>query len=93
MHMQSDTGKSSFQLKARHGVERVNSHVHLHVPAACALYDAPEDGCILHPEHVEQGKCNKVTLNNLHQAGLNKPIIFNTSSTHYMEEKKFQSTL
>ena len=39
-------------------------------------YDAPEDGCILHPKHVEQGKCNKVTtLNNLHQAGLNKPII------------------
>ena len=34
----------------------------------------PEDGCILHPKHVEQGKCNKVTLNNLHQAGLNKPI-------------------
>jgi len=28
----------------------------------------------LHPKHVEQGKCNKVTLNNLHQAGLNKPI-------------------
>jgi len=20
---------------------------------ACALYDAPEDGCILHPKHVE----------------------------------------
>ena len=50
--------------------------MHLHVPAACALYDAPEDGCILHPKHVEQGKCNKVTLNNLHQAGLNKPILF-----------------
>ena len=59
---------------ARHGVVRVNSHVHLHVPAACALYDAPEDGCTLHPKHVEQGKCNKVTLNNLHQAGLNKRI-------------------
>ena len=58
----------------QHGMERVNSHVHLHVPAACALYDAPEDGCILHPKHVERGKCNKVTLNNLHQAGLNKPI-------------------
>ena len=43
-------------LEARHGVERVNSHVHLLVPAACALYDAPEDGCILHPKHVEQGK-------------------------------------
>ena len=46
---------------------------YVHVPAACALYDAHEDGCILHPKHVEQGKCNKVTLNNLHQAGLNKP--------------------
>ena len=56
---------------------RINTYshitVHLHVPAAGALYDAPEDGCILHPKHV-QGKCNKVTLNNLHQAGLNKPI-------------------
>ena len=50
--------------------------MHLHVPAACALYDASEDGCILHPKHVEQGKCNKVTLNNLHQAGLNKPTDF-----------------
>jgi len=48
--------------------------VHLHVPAACALYDAPEDGCILHQKHVEQGKCNKITLNNLHQGGLNKPL-------------------
>ena len=38
------------ELEARHGVERVNSHVHLHVPAACALYDAPENGCILHPK-------------------------------------------
>jgi len=64
------------QLEARHGVERVNSHVHLHVPAACALNDAPEDGCIWHPKYVERGKCNKVTLNNLHQAGLNKPEIF-----------------
>jgi hypothetical protein len=48
--------------------------VHLHVPAACGLYDAPEDGCIWHPKHVERGKCNKVTLNNLRQAGLNKPV-------------------
>ena len=70
------------ELEARHGVERVNSHVHLHVPAACALYDAPEDGCILHPKHVEQGKCNKVTLNNLHQVGLNKPIIETTLNPH-----------
>ena len=54
----------------------VYSHitVHLHVPAACGLYDAPEDGCIWHPKHVERGKCNKVTLNNLRQAGLNKPL-------------------
>ena len=54
----------------------VYSHitVHLHVPTTCALYDAPEDGCIWHPKHVERGKCNKVTLNNLHQAGLNKPV-------------------
>ena len=48
--------------------------MHLPVSAACALYDAPEDGCVLHPKHVEQGKCNKITLNNLHQAGLNKPL-------------------
>ena len=54
-------------------MERVNSHVHLPVSAACALYDAPEDGCVLHLKHVEQ-KCNKITLNNLHQAGPNKPI-------------------
>ena len=68
------------ELEARHDVERVNSHVHFHVPAACALYDAPEDGCILHSKHVEQGKCNKVTLNNLHQAGLNKPLLQINSS-------------
>ena len=65
MHMQSDTGKCRCELtrstpclasnlEARHGVERVNSHVHLHVPATCALYDAPEDECVLHPKHVEQ---------------------------------------
>ena len=65
---------SGWMLEARHGVERVNSHVHLHVPAACALYDAPEDGCIWHPKHVEWGKFNNVTLNNLHQADLNKPV-------------------
>ena len=33
---------------------------------------ACKDGCVLHPKHVEQ-KCNKITLNNLHQAGPNKP--------------------
>ena len=49
--------------------------VHLPVSAACALYDAPEDGCVLHPKHVEQKKFNKITLNNLHQAGPNKPTI------------------
>ena len=48
--------------------------MHLPVSAACALYDAPEDGCVLHPKHVEQNKkCNEITLNNLHQAGPNKP--------------------
>jgi hypothetical protein len=30
--------------------------VHLPVSSACALYDAPEDGCVLHPKHVEQKK-------------------------------------
>ena len=38
----------------RHGVEQVNSHVHLPVSSACTLYVAPENGCILHPKHVEQ---------------------------------------
>ena len=28
--------------------------VHLPVPSACTLYVAPEDGCVLHPKHVEQ---------------------------------------
>ena len=65
---------SGLQLQARHGVEQVNLHVHLPVSSACTLYVAPEDGCVLHPKHVEQGKCNKITLNNLHQAGLNKPL-------------------
>jgi hypothetical protein len=60
-------------LQARHGVEQVNSHVHLPVSSACTLYVAPEDGYVLYPKHVEQ-KCNKITLNNLHQAGPNKPI-------------------
>ena len=60
-------------MEARHGVERVNSHVHLTVSSACTLYDTPEDGCVLYPKHVEQ-KCNKITLNNLHQASHNKPI-------------------
>ena len=34
----------------------VYSHITVHLPvsAACALYDAPEDGCVLHPKHVEQ---------------------------------------
>jgi len=54
-------------------VEQVNSHVHLPVPSACTLCIAPEDGCVLRPKHVEQ-KCNKITLNNLHQAGPSKPI-------------------
>jgi len=41
-------------LEAKHGVERVTSHVQLPVSSACTLYDAPEDGCVLHPKHVEQ---------------------------------------
>jgi len=41
-------------LHARHGVEQVNSHVHLPVSSACKLYVAPEDGCVLHPKHVEE---------------------------------------
>ena len=35
-------------------VEQVNLHVHLPVPSACTFYIAPEDGCVLHPKHVEQ---------------------------------------
>ena len=42
------------QLQGRHGMEQVNSHVHLPVSSACTLYVAPEDGCVLHPKHVEQ---------------------------------------
>ena len=34
--------------------KQVNLHVHLPVPSACTLYIAPEDGCVLHPKHVEQ---------------------------------------
>jgi hypothetical protein len=30
-------------LEAKHGVERVTSHVQLPVSTACTLYDAPED--------------------------------------------------
>ena len=41
------------ELQARHGVEQVNSHVHLPVSSACTLYVAPEDGCVLYPKHVE----------------------------------------
>ena len=47
--------------------------MHLPVLSACTLYAVPEDGCALHPKHVEK-KCNKITLNNLHNAGPNKPI-------------------
>jgi len=42
----------------------------------------------LHPKHVEQGKCNKVTLNNLHQAGLNKPIQCNTLTVRFIQNKQ-----
>ena len=46
----------------------------LHFPCSTCFGCNIQHGCILHPKHVEQGKCNKVTLNILHQAGLNKPI-------------------
>ena len=42
------------QLESRRAVEQVNLHVHLPVPSACTFYIAPEDGCVLHPKHVEQ---------------------------------------
>ena len=29
-------------------------YVHLPVPSASTFYIAPEDGCVLHPKHVEQ---------------------------------------
>ena len=35
-------------------IKVVNIHVYLPVPSACTLYIAPEDGCVLHPKHVEQ---------------------------------------
>ena len=38
----------------RRTVEQVNLHVHLPVPTACTFYISPEDGCVLHPKHVEQ---------------------------------------
>ena len=28
--------------------------VQVPVPSACTFYIAPEDGCVLHPKHVEQ---------------------------------------
>ena len=59
----------------------------VHAAGTCVLYDAPEDGCILHPKHVAQGKCNKVTLNNLHQAGLNKPILFLQVANYHQDDE------
>ena len=41
-------------LESRRAVEQVNLHVHLPVPSACTFYIASEDGCVLHPKHVEQ---------------------------------------
>ena len=49
-----DTGKCTCELQARHGVEQINSHVHLPISSACTLYVVPEDGCVLHLKHVEQ---------------------------------------
>ena len=83
MHMQSDTGKctceltrstlclaSNFQSWKPDTAWNGSTHTCTYMYRLDVhLYDAPEDGCILHPKHVEQGKCNKVTLNNLHQAG------------------------
>ena len=40
--------------KSANWTENVNLHVHLTVPSACTFYIAPEDGCVLHPKHVEQ---------------------------------------
>jgi hypothetical protein len=66
MHMQSDTGKCTCELTrstpclasnlswkldtAWNGSTRTCTYLY---QTACALYDAPEDGCILHPKHVE----------------------------------------
>ena len=56
MHMQSDTGKCTCLL-TRWKLDTswngsTNTCTYLY-QTACALYDAPEDGCILHPKHVE----------------------------------------
>ena len=48
MHMQSDTGKCTCELPRSTPCLASNLY-----QTACALYDAPEDGCILHPKHVE----------------------------------------
>ena len=67
MHMQSDTGKCTCELTrstpclasisniwkpetAWNGSTHTCTYLY---QTACALYDAPEDGCILHPKHVE----------------------------------------
>ena len=55
MHMQSDTGKCTCALSwkldtAWNGSTHTCTYLY---QTACALYDAPEDGCILHPKHVE----------------------------------------
>ena len=55
MHMQSDTGKCTcaFSWKldtAWNGSTHTCTYL---CQTACALYYAPEDGCIVHPKHVE----------------------------------------
>ena len=48
------SNKQSQELESRRAVEQVNLHVHLPVPSVCTFYIVPEDGCVLHPKHVEQ---------------------------------------
>ena len=49
--------------------------MHLHVSAACGLYDAPDGWmCITSETCRARKKCNKITLDNLHQAGPDKPM-------------------
>jgi hypothetical protein len=61
--------------------------VHLPVSSECTLYVAPEDGCILTSETCRAKKCNKITLNNLHQAGPNKPM-YNDAWKHKRKKEK-----
>ena len=61
-------------VETRHGVERVNSHVHLPVSGCmCIIWRSWGWMCIT-SETCRVKKCNKITLNNFHQAGPIKPI-------------------